>query len=299
VRASARIADLQLPDFWRCAWVSAAARDVWAPRLAQLREDAAARALAAAEAQIVPVVALAVAPDRVFDLRRETARRGLSVLRVYAALPHGVVPVAVPSRYATSRAAPELLLVGAAAATAEARAALLAGDGERARECLSVPRCCRAFHAREAVNWCSAWWPAASAAAGGDGDGAIIIRPAAPPAVPLLDDLRVGGLWHWPCSLDCRETARLDAALASLAEPELAAWLGSIQRWPVEWSALHGIAELKTPVVRVARAGDSLAAKLVVQLSGAAGDVEAAAAGVRFPFVVRASKRRVSGRAPP
>jgi hypothetical protein len=60
-------------------------------------------------------------------------------------------------------------------------------------------------------------------------------------------------------------------------------WLVQILRWSVEWSALHGIAEIKTPVVKIITQTDATARKYVVRR---AGDLypEEGVHGLSFPY---------------
>ena len=61
-------------------------------------------------------------------------------------------------------------------------------------------------------------------------------------------------------------------------------WFRSLTRWPVAWSALHGIAEVRTPVLKLATNTDPTAERLDVRLHSDQA-VERAAAGVTFPYV--------------
>jgi hypothetical protein len=45
-------------------------------------------------------------------------------------------------------------------------------------------------------------------------------------------------------------------------------WLEEILRWPVEWSCLHGIAEVKTPILKLSANTDATASKYVVRRRG-------------------------------
>jgi hypothetical protein len=62
-------------------------------------------------------------------------------------------------------------------------------------------------------------------------------------------------------------------------------WMHEILSWPVEWSALHGIAEIKTPVLKVSNNTDATAQKYVVQRPGQAYPAEGSH-GLSFPFQV-------------
>jgi len=60
-------------------------------------------------------------------------------------------------------------------------------------------------------------------------------------------------------------------------------WLLEILSWPVEWSALHGIAEVKTPVLKVSTRTDATPGKYVVRRQGDAYPAEGAQ-GLAFPY---------------
>ena len=64
-------------------------------------------------------------------------------------------------------------------------------------------------------------------------------------------------------------------------------WLGEILGWPLEWSALHGIAEIKTPVLRASARTDATPRKYVVRWEGESYP-EGGASGLRFPSLGRA-----------
>jgi hypothetical protein len=58
-------------------------------------------------------------------------------------------------------------------------------------------------------------------------------------------------------------------------------------QWPVEWSALHGIAEIKTPIVKLSTRTDATPEKLILRYHGERYPQEGAH-GVRFPYAVPA-----------
>lgn len=102
-------------------------------------------------------------------------------------------------------------------------------------------------------------------------------------------------LWRWmgvravphlPCSFSCPGTVALAARLLQVGcdagyEEEMD-WIEQILRWPVGWSALHGIAEIKTPVVKVSTRTDATAHKYVVRYRGDRYQGEGAT-GLAFP----------------
>jgi SAM-dependent methyltransferase len=60
-------------------------------------------------------------------------------------------------------------------------------------------------------------------------------------------------------------------------------WALEMLSWPMEWSSLHGIAEIKTPVFKISTSTDPLASKAVVRREGDRYPEEGAT-GLAFPF---------------
>ena len=105
-------------------------------------------------------------------------------------------------------------------------------------------------------------------------------------------------LWRWmgaravphlPCRLDCEPSAQLGEKFIEVGRRagfgDEMDWLLEMLSWPVEWSALHGIAEVKTPVVKVVARTDATPIKYVVRRPGTAYPAEGTQ-GLRFPYQV-------------
>lgn len=85
-------------------------------------------------------------------------------------------------------------------------------------------------------------------------------------------------LWHWqgvrlvphiPCSFDCEQSVELGRKMAELGrklgyDTEID-WMYELLSWPVEWSALHGIAEIRTPINKISARTDMTPHKYSVQ----------------------------------
>jgi hypothetical protein len=61
------------------------------------------------------------------------------------------------------------------------------------------------------------------------------------------------------------------------------AWAEEIVSWPLEWSALHGIAEIKTPILKLAVRTDATVGKHVIRWHGLGLPAEAAR-GIGFAY---------------
>ena len=252
-----------MPPFLRTAWVSEDARGLWAPRLQAVRsaleELALQRALAGGGA-------FAVRPASLETLRRTAAAQGRA-LQVLAD------PAAAPFDTAFGRAGRRWLGVE--------------GDSAPAAERCGCAACA-----------------AVQAAAGAEDDpvwalalGASGARPSpdAPPleiaadgvANPLLAPLGIAAAPGWPLAVDCPERARLADLMQAEGERaghgEAMAWLRHMLAWPMSWSALHGIVEVKTPVVRYVRDTSYSAQLMSARWLGEATPARAAQ-GLGFPF---------------
>lgn len=85
-------------------------------------------------------------------------------------------------------------------------------------------------------------------------------------------------LWRWasvravphlPCSFDCENTVNFAKALEEVGRNtgygQEMDWMREILEWPAEWSALHGVAEVKTPLLRVSTRTDATSIKFSVR----------------------------------
>jgi hypothetical protein len=104
-------------------------------------------------------------------------------------------------------------------------------------------------------------------------------------------------LWRWvgvravphlPCSFDCKNTITFAKAFwecANASQSQEYEWLNEILSWPVEWSALHGIAEIKTPILKIIARSDANPYKYTVKKIGQDYPPEGAN-GLVFPYRV-------------
>jgi uncharacterized protein len=114
----------------------------------------------------------------------------------------------------------------------------------------------------------------------------------------LLRRLGVYAVQHRPCSFDCAASAAIGRAnVALLREAGYgveAGWLEEILSFAVSWTALHGIAEIRTPVFRFITETEYTLDRRVLHVPGVT-EVVAAGKGLGFPYQVprRAAQLRV------
>ena len=115
-----------------------------------------------------------------------------------------------------------------------------------------------------------------------------------PPALSrLLARIGLRVLEYLPCAPDCgaaQAAAQRRLSALQARDPEASEWLLQSLAWPIRWSALHGIVEIKTPLFKVCHDSEDSPACHALVRAGEAWP-EAGAQGVRAPF--RAPPRRL------
>ena len=101
---------------------------------------------------------------------------------------------------------------------------------------------------------------------------------------------------HMPCSFNCSNSLEIANAnfnlMKELGYVEEAKWLEEIFNWPVRWSSLHGIAEIRCPVFKLSHKTDYLAEEFIVDKQGELYPEEGAS-GVVFPWKRKKKTRSV------
>lgn len=272
--------DFKLPDWTRVAWASSSAREVWEPRV-----QAVSRAWV--ETELLSVVAGVrrsclrhAAPSELLPLTDWAADRDLTVVPL-------AMESAIKGTYSSESSAPEpggdfLYRV---AVTRDPKAWPGAWKTGDIGGLLGFPECCQRFFEEvwtrgRGVDTTWQW-------AGGTGHE-VEVDPR-PEANILLRWLGVRLVPHLPCSTDCRGTIELGVQMEAVARAagygQEMDWAREMLSWPVEWSALHGIAEIKTPVLKVSTRTDATADKYVVRRPGT--PPAEAATGKDFPYSPR------------
>jgi hypothetical protein len=211
------------------------------------------------------------------------ARRGVSAVPVEAQATR-------PRRGGRGATAASFRVVlGSTQDVADFHAALEADDQGAVAGLLGYPTCCYEAYRRVWIEqgltdttWSIA--VASSAAA----DGSRVAEIEGPPQTNVLwRPMGACAVSHPPCRLDCRASVALvDGCIALGREAGYEAemdWLLEILSWPAEWSALHGIAEIKTPVLKVSTRTDATAHKYVVKRQGTSYPAEGVQ-GLAFPY---------------
>ncbi len=279
-----------LPDFTRISWVGDRARSIWEPRIQRIGNAWSEIEWRSVVSGLRACALTSVPADQLVARSSIWAGHGLSTMPVAMS---GVSP-----GYASTSVAPRTgepfeyrVAIGSLADVAALKHAIDAGDDGTMGRLLGFPACCIAFFRKTWVTdaCVDTTWAMASASAEADGSGRQIEIASATP-------LQANILWRWmgvravphlPCSFACRATVEFGQALITLGreigfQTEMD-WIEEILDWPVSWSALHGIAEVKTPILKASTRTDATAHEFVVRRAGRRVPDEAAT-GLSFPF---------------
>ncbi|MCB9766394.1 MAG: hypothetical protein H6739_41850 [Alphaproteobacteria bacterium] len=267
--------DFALPRFARCCWASEPARLRWQPTVVRLAERTREMEWRSVAAGLRAVAILDAAPGEASTLRQAATEAGL-VLRHLSPRP-GVLP-----------GFQNPVIIGHADTWLSAIHAWETDDAAAALAALGAAPCCASAQAeRLQAGWRDTTFPAMQ---GDDG-------PAGPNR--LAAPLGLYALPFSPCGPGCAAAARLaDDWLAmgrALGWREDFETLETLLDWPMGYSALHGIAELRTPVFKLTSNTDATADKLALRRAGRTFP-EDAGSGLGFPYVPPA-RRRVTGTA--
>ncbi len=277
-----------LPDFTRHSWVGERARTAWEPRIERI-----CRAWSDVEWLSV------------FDGIRSCALVGLSQEGIARAVPQWTERNLSASSLAAAQAPAHpgltFVLVGSLANVKRAQGAWTGHDDDELGRLLGYPLCCRRFFHRIWVEQRSVdttWSMAANTATP---VGSVVTLDGIEPQLAniLWRWIGVRAVPHLPCQFACPATVSfgeqmLDVAVRAGYVDE-AGWIREVLSWPVEWSGLHGIAEVKTPVLKISARTDATAGKCTVRWSGT-GYPDEGATGLRFPYRAPARKPMSEGR---
>ncbi|MEA3290781.1 MAG: class I SAM-dependent methyltransferase [Pseudomonadota bacterium] len=279
-----------LPDFTRTSWASDEAREVWQPRISRIGGAWSAIEWRSVPAGVRRCGLTSVAAERLIERTGEWAAHGLATLPVAMS--------AAAQSYASTMSTPRTgepfeyrVAVGRLQDVAALKRAMDGGDDKAIGDLLGYPACCLKFFRDTWVDsaMVDTTWPMAAAGGTVSDDGRTIEISAETPfqANILWRWMGVRAVPHLPCSFDCPATVEFADKLMAVGREEgfdaEMDWLEEILQWPVQWSALHGIAEVKTPVLKASTRTDATAREFTVRKLGVKTPAEAAT-GLGFPF---------------
>jgi hypothetical protein len=268
--------------------VSDLARATWEPRIERIRKAWIEIEWLAVAAGVRRCAVTVATPEEFMARGSQWAKLGLNALPVEM---QGIAATYQNRALAYEPGKPFQFrfVLGKPSDTVEFQNAWEAGDQARIGAFLGYPACCYDFfkHVWVEEGLVDTTWPMALATSGSTRRSDRIEVSGPPHANILWRWLGVRAVSHLPCRFDCASTVTLaDRYLQVGREAGFGLemdWLLEILSWPVQWSALHGIAEIKTPVLKISTMTDATPQRRVVQRVANAYPAEGAT-GLSFPY---------------
>jgi hypothetical protein len=265
-----------VPEWARVIWASPEAKALWAPRVSQIIQT-----YGAAERASV---------GRFRRCARQTILHSEYTALNRKALDAGLVAVALEETHlggiyssrpgSGSKNAYQTVLADSAQTARMFARALEAKDDMTIGDLLGYPECCSKFFIRtwNELGRTDPTWDMTGL------DSPEVYQADGPlESNSLLRWLGVRWTPHLPCSFNCAKSHALGLHFRSVVGPMEAAWMDELLGSPMEWSAFHGIGELKHPLFKISFKTDATAEKLVIQRKGLKYP-EAGARGNVFPY---------------
>ena len=273
-----------MPEFHRVVWVSEEARDYWQPKIDRINE-VWPKVERASVPRYRPGGLQSVEPAALPELQRECLGRDLAVAvvgiegKVPGLFGNAAAPY-VPGQPFTYR-------VYFGAQPKRFVEAWHAGDQAVVGEMLGFPLCCVEFFTEywQQKGWRDLTYPAMQ-------ESHEYTRR--PNTNVWLKALGVRPVFHLPCGGDCEKTEQLGGEIHELMIDldyidELECLL-ALSSMPMEWSSLHGVAIVTTPLFKIVYGSDPLPRKVTFRLESDRFP-EHSARGKAFPFRTSAHVR--------
>ena len=281
----------RLPDFTRLSWVSDEVRSLWLPRLQKIQQMWSELDWMAVEKGAQRCAVLMLSPGDLIRKGGELASKGLNVLPLQVEGLHPPGPNAPIPEPRFGDSIFYRVVVGNLDDTVEFKRSLDSGADRRIGDLLGSPACCRDSFREIWVKHglTDPVWPFATLAAGGGGTSREVTVSIPPQTNPLFRSIGVRLVSHVPCSADCQKTLKIAQAYESIARAngfsEVLDWALEMLSWPVLWTSLHGISEVRSPVFKIMASTDATAHRLSVRKLGT-NFPEGGAKGLEFPYQV-------------
>lgn len=285
--------DFVLPRFSRHVWTSDAARDEWQPRMDKIRAALQDVTLESVSRGVLTSGLIHVREGELDPLASRCADRGLvAVVLERASSPKSTASVTAADALQELVCGPlpagtATVVVGRSAAIESVGAWWDSGACAEVATLLGYPLCCGRFLA-ELVDErrLDATWSVALNSGQETNDFSHISIGATPETNVLWAPLGLTPVPHIPCTFGCVASRQVgqqitDQARATGYRAEIG-WLHQILSWPVSWSALHGIAETKSPILKMVARTDATAAKHTLDWLGTPAP-DSARPGLSFP----------------
>jgi len=269
--------DFTIPDFLRVAWVSEQARESWEPKIRSISSGWAGIERLTLLSGMRPGVLQSITPEELPTVQNWALARNVPMIIVGmdgASESYGNASIAYEhGKKFTYRVyfglSPERFLD-----------AWQAGDDIAIGDMLGFPRCCISSFQ---LHWKQEGWRDLTIHSFGQQLQANRVYNNV-----LLRHIGIRGVFHLPCSVGCEPSVQIGAQIIGVMMHteglvKSADWLQQLIAMPMEWTSLHGIAMVTTPILKTIYASDALPTKATMRLESEIYP-EHGASGNKFPF---------------
>jgi len=233
--------DFSLPNFFRMQWANDESRKIWEPRIAKI--SSAWQEIELAKGAAIQFISI----DNLIDYAKKLSKMGKIAFPVAKSgiSSSGYVSKSEPVKnnqfeYRVAAISPEDIHKWANAK-----------DDREIGELLGYPQCCIDFFDKywNQDKYIDLTWPMVIDTPSNE----VILQDVLPENNILLRWLGVRPVSHLPCSFYCaatREIAKDNIEAAGFGFKEEMKWMMELLSIPVNWSAIHGIGEVKTSLFR-------------------------------------------------
>jgi hypothetical protein len=272
--------NFSLPETIRLAWVSDGVRNLREPVIRKVRKAWAEIEWRAVCSEVRRCALAQVSEQDMECLAAASKTSGLKT-----------IPLRVEERSNPDDVASLLfhVAIGKKRDASEFKSAWIRRDHDAMGELLGYPPCCRRFYHRifAEERLTDPMWAIAQGSESSRKEADSIVLSGPPLLNLLLRSLGLRAIPHFPCSMECPGSVALANHLMdtgrSLGFSDEVNWLQEMLAWPVEWTALHGIAEIRTPIVKICTRTDATAGKRTIRWVGV-GYPPDGVRGAAFPF---------------
>lgn len=275
--------NFRLKDFTRSVWVSNQAGEVWYPRINQVLKYLREIELYSIAEGIRKCTIKLIDSEDISNIVTKFASYGLQVDLLKEVISNNINPSEEqPLKY--------WAVIGTDENNQVFKSAYQNGEQDTMSLLQGSPECCTNFFHKMGIEekFFDMTWPMAVNTKEEEiQQNTIGVEPIFQ-CNTLLKSLGIKPVFHSPCSFNCPGTIELADKLNTLGEKigykKEINWLSEILSWPVEWSALHGIAEIKTPILKISTNTDATAVKYTVRFMGTLYPEETVT-GLVFPYL--------------
>lgn len=261
-----------LPEFTRYCWVSNDLRAIWEPKIIRIKNIWKDIEWLSVANGIRSCCLTTVKPTELIAIKNRCSKHGLVVLPLQTISASNYPYSSNVVKFNSGNRSLYRIVIGDYLSAHQFRREWVNQNHKKIGELLGYPTCCCNFFHRIWIEekFIDTTWHMA-------------LRTAS--SIRTIDCIEVTGppevniLWRWvglrmiphlPCSFDCSFSIQFGIQLMEMGkelgfESDLSC-LSEILSWPIEWSALHGIAEIKTPLLKVSTQTDASTKKYIVRL---------------------------------